>query len=178
MLFDREKCIGCNACVVSCQQNYSMPPENKLNWVTVEERGNFPKVKLTFTPQQCAHCDNPVCVDACPVEHATFRTKEGFVLIDEENCIGCTACVPACPYGARSMNEENNKAVKCSFCADLVMNGGHPICATTCPTKARIFGDINDPESEVSKRLAEGNVVKLDVLLQTGEELRPNIYYK
>jgi Fe-S-cluster-containing dehydrogenase component len=97
MIFDKEKCIGCNACVVSCQQNYNMPPENKLNWVTVEESGEFPNLKLEFTPHQCAHCDDPKCIDVCPAEDATFKTKEGYVLINAENCIGCKACIDACP---------------------------------------------------------------------------------
>lgn len=178
MIFDREKCIGCNACVVSCQQNYDMPPENKLNWVTVEESGEFPDLNLTFTPQQCAHCDNPECVDVCPVEDATFKTEEGYVLINPENCIGCQMCVKACPYGARSMNSETGKAVKCSFCANLVENGGHPICATTCPTGARIFGDADDPNSEVAKILESGDTVRYDVLLDNGtERFEPNVYY-
>lgn len=178
MIFDRKKCIGCNACVVSCQQNYEMPAENKLNWVSVEESGNFPKLRLTFTPQLCAHCDNPKCVDVCPVEDATFKTEEGYVLMDGENCVGCGACVAECPYGARSMNQETNVAVKCSFCANLVENGGHPICATTCPTGARIFGDADDPDSEVSKLIAEGNLVRYDELLKNNTaDFRPNVYY-
>lgn len=178
MIFDRKKCIGCNACVVACQQNYAMPAENKLNWVVVEESGEFPDLKIDFTPQLCAHCSNPECVDVCPVEDATFRTEEGYVLVAPENCIGCGACVKACPYGARSMNAENNVAVKCSFCANLVEFGGYPICASTCPTKARIFGDLDDPNSEVSKLVASGNVVRLDEFLDNGtERFEPNVYY-
>lgn len=178
MIFSRKKCIGCNACVVSCQQNYNMPPENKLNWVTVEESGEFPNLKLDFIPQLCAHCDNPECVDVCPVEDATFKTEEGYVLMNGENCIGCRACVSACPYGARSMNAETNVAVKCSFCANLVENDGHPICATTCPTGARIFGDADDPTSEVAQLIASGNVIRYDEFLDNDtERFRPNVYY-
>lgn len=178
MIFDKKNCIGCNACVVACQQNYNMPAANKLNWVTVEESGEFPDLKLDFTPHLCAHCGNPKCVDVCPVEDATFRTPEGYVLINPENCIGCSLCVKACPYGARSMNTEEKVAVKCSFCANLVENGGHPVCASTCPTKCRIFGDLDDPESEVSKLVAEGNVVRLDEYLDNGtEDFEPYVYY-
>lgn len=178
MLFDRNRCIGCNACVVACQQNYDMPPENKLNWVTVEESGEFPDIKLDFTPQLCAHCDNPICVDVCPVEDATFKTEEGYVLVVEENCIGCQLCVRECPYGARSMNSETGKAVKCSFCANLVEFGEYPVCATTCPTNARIFGDLDDPNSEVSKLIAGEGTVRYSTLLDNDtEELEPNVYY-
>lgn len=178
MIFDRKKCIGCNACVVACQQNYSIPAENKLNWVNVDEKGEFPDIKIDFTPQLCGHCDNPICVDVCPVENATFKTKEGYVLINEEACIGCQLCIKECPYGARSFNEQTKKAVKCSFCANIVEFGGTPVCVATCPTKARIFGDAEDPESEVSKILKSGNVIRYSELLDNGtEELQPNVYY-
>lgn len=178
MIFDRRRCIGCNACVVSCQQNYQIAPENKLNWVTVEESGEFPNLKLDFTPHLCAHCDNSKCVDVCPVEDATFKTEEGYVLMEGENCIGCGACVSACPYGARSMDAETNVCVKCSFCANLVENGGSPICVTTCPTKARIFGDAEDSSSEVAKIIAEGNVIRYDEFLDNDTvDFRPNVYY-
>lgn len=178
MIFDKTKCIGCNACVVSCQQNYNMPAENKLNWVEVHETGSYPNLKLEFEPYLCGHCDNPVCIDVCPVENATFKTVEGYVLVNEEACVSCQKCVHACPYGARSMSADNNKAVKCSFCADLVENGGHPVCATTCPTKARIFGDTEDPTSEVAQILASNQAERYELVVRgAGETLGPNFYY-
>lgn len=178
MIFDKKKCIGCNACVVACQQNYNMPAENKLNWVEVNISGEFPDINMEFEPFLCGHCDNPVCVDVCPVDGATFKTEEGYVLMNEENCISCAKCVTACPYGARSMSAETSKAVKCSFCADIVENGGHPICATTCPTGARIFGDTEDPNSQVSKLISQGRVESYDLVVRGfGETLKPNFYY-
>lgn len=178
MIFDKERCIGCNACVVSCQQNYGMPAENKLNWVKVSEEGDFPNIKIEFEPYLCGHCDDPICIDVCPVSDATFKTQEGYVLVDPEECIGCRRCVDACPFGARSMSEEGNVAVKCSFCADLVENSGHPVCASTCPTKARIFGDKEDPNSEVAKILAEDRAQRYDMIVRAdGSMLGPNFYY-
>lgn len=171
MVFDKEKCVGCNACVVTCQQGYQLPAENKLNWVEVKQSGSFPNIKMEFTPLLCAHCDDPVCVDACPVDGATYKTEDGFVLVDEEKCIGCTACVHACPYGARSMNTENNKAVKCTFCASRVTEGGGPLCVNTCITGARIFGDLDDPNSEVSKLLKQAEQ------LDDPKGIKPQVYY-
>lgn len=179
MVFDKRRCVGCNACVVACQQNYSMPPENKLNWVAVEETGEFPNIKLDFVPQLCGHCENTPCIDVCPVQGATYKSEEGYVLVNEELCIGCGACLKGCPYGARSINSESNKAVKCTFCAGLVENGGVPVCANTCPTNARIFGDLDDPESEVSKLVASGEVVRYDVYIGNDDkDIKPNVYYK
>lgn len=178
MIFDQRRCVGCNACVVACQINYDMPPENKLNWVSVEESGTFPDIKLEFIPQLCGHCDNAPCIDVCPVSMATFRTTEGYVLVDEEACIGCGACVAACPYGARSMNGETAKAVKCTYCADRVEAGEQPVCSNTCPTNARIFGDAEDPSSEVSKILAEMNPIRYDAIFgNEDDDLQPNVYY-
>lgn len=179
MIFDKRRCVGCNACVVACQQNYDLPPENKLNWVSVEEEGDFPNITLDFHPQLCAHCDRPTCIEPCPVAHATFKTKEGYVLVNEELCIGCSACVPSCPYGARSMNADTNKAVKCSFCANLVEFGEEPVCVRTCPTRARIFGDAEDSNSEVAKILSSNEVTRYDVLIEKEEgNLGPNVFYK
>ena len=173
MVFDKEKCIGCNACVVACQQGYQLPPDNKLNWVLVNQKGKFPNVIMEFVPALCAHCEDPICVKACPVEGATYKTKEGFVLVDEAKCIGCGACVNACPYGARSINAESNKAVKCSFCASRVSNGEAPLCVNTCITDARIFGDIDDPNSEVSKLMKE----KQPKQLGDPENINPQVFY-
>lgn len=179
MVFDRDRCVGCNACVVACQQNYSMPPENKLNWVNVEVEGEFPNVSIEFVPQLCAHCNNPVCLEVCPVEGATFKTEEGYVLVNEDLCIGCTACVKKCPYGARSMNQDNNKAVKCTFCSDIVEHGGVPVCVNTCPTKCRIFGDLDEADSQVSQLVAGGELTRYDELIGNEDEgLYPNVYYK
>lgn len=176
MIFDKKRCIGCNACVVSCQQNYNMPPANKLNWVQVEEEGTFPEINLEFTPMLCGQCDNPVCVDVCPVKGATFKTKEGYVLMVEEECIGCRKCVEACPFGARSMSEDTGKAVKCIFCAEIVEHGGKTVCSNTCPTDARIFGDTEDPDSDVAKLIESGEAKRFKVMVGD-KELGQNFYY-
>lgn len=178
MIFDKEACIGCNACVVSCQQNYQVPPENKLNWVKVNEKGDFPDIELEFEPYLCGHCDDPICIDVCPVKDATYKTEEGYVLMNHDNCIGCMRCVEACPFGARSMSAETNTCVKCTFCADIVENGGTPICVNTCPTGARIFGDLDDPNSQVSQILSSDQAERYDLIVRPdGGMLGPNFYY-
>ncbi len=170
-------CIGCGACVRACKRENSVPSEHFRTWVEryiVTEEGvyvdspkgaleGFQKVNAEIrasaklsrsVPKMCNHCANPPCVQVCPVG-ATFRTREGFVLIDHEHCIGCGYCVQACPYGARFINPEIKKADKCTWCYHRVKKGKLPACVVACPNKARFFGDLKDPESEVTKIFQE-----------------------
>ncbi len=176
-VIDVNKCIGCGNCVRACKRENNVPANHFRTWVeryitTAEgvyvespdgalkgfERVNEEiraKAKRSFTvPKMCNHCENPPCVQVCPVG-ATFRTPEGFVLIDHEHCIGCAYCVQACPYGARFINPEIKKADKCTWCYHRVKKGKLPACVTVCPTKTRLFGDRKDPDSEVSQIFAE-----------------------
>lgn len=105
--------------------------------------------KAYFVPKICNHCTNPACVQVCPVG-ATFRTEDGVVLIDHDYCIGCRYCVQACPYGARFFIEEQGVSDKCTYCYHRITKGLQPACVEVCPTKARIFGDLNDPDSEIT----------------------------
>lgn len=140
--------------------------------------GSFPNAQLAYQPTSCQHCQNAPCEKACPVG-ATFRRDDGIVLVDLERCIGCRYCMAACPYGARSFTWEEGQhapefvvgygqdyrsegrlvftpkrpvgvAEKCTFCVEHVDAGKKPMCVEACPTGARIFGDLNDPDSEVS----------------------------
>lgn len=113
--------------------------------------------KAFFVPKMCNHCAHPACVQVCPVG-ATYRTEDGVVLIDEDYCIGCRYCVQACPYGARYFNEEKGTADKCTWCYHRITKGLLPACVEVCPTEARIFGDLNDKESPVSKFIREQQV--------------------
>ncbi|MFQ5618091.1 MAG: 4Fe-4S dicluster domain-containing protein [Rhodospirillales bacterium] len=143
-------------------------PDGALKGFEAVNAGLRAKAKDSFTvPKMCNHCADPPCVQVCPVG-ATFRTPEGFVLIDPEHCIGCAYCVQACPYGARYINPETHKADKCTWCYHRVKNGKLPACVTVCPNKARLFGDLNDPESEVAKIFEDNKYMVLKPAMHTG----------
>ncbi|WP_457648382.1 4Fe-4S dicluster domain-containing protein [Profundibacter sp.] len=129
---------------------------------------------LDTLPRLCNHCDNPPCVPVCPVQ-ATFQREDGIVVVDADKCVGCAYCVQACPYDARFINPKTNIADKCTFCVHRVEAGLLPACVETCTGGARIFGDMNDPDSEISKVLAEaGDAVKV---LRPEMGTDPHVYY-
>jgi Fe-S-cluster-containing dehydrogenase component len=138
-----------------------------------DNRYNDKKVeKAFFVPKICNHCAKPACVQVCPVG-ATYRTKDGVVLIDHEHCIGCQYCVQACPYGARYFNAETQVSEKCTLCYHRITKGLLPACVEVCPTNARIFGDLNDETSPISEFIRDNRV---DVLKpETGNA--PNCFY-
>jgi Fe-S-cluster-containing dehydrogenase component len=116
--------------------------------------------KAFFVPKMCNHCSRPSCVQVCPTG-ATYKTKDGAVLIDHTHCIGCQYCVQACPYGARFFNEEHHVTEKCTWCYHRITKGLNPACVEVCPTGARIFGDMNDKESPISAFLRDNRVMVL-----------------
>ena len=121
------------------------------------------------------HCDEPPCVDVCPSQATYKRPADGIVVVDQQACIGCGLCLPACPYHARYLNPETGKADKCSACLQRVEQGEAPACVATCLGGSRLFGDLNDPSSEVSQALREAKSVKR--LPAVGTDTGPNIYY-
>jgi Fe-S-cluster-containing dehydrogenase component len=128
--------------------------------------------KAFFVPKLCNHCTHPACVQVCPVG-ATYKTKDGVVVIDHEYCIGCRYCVQACPYGARFFNEEKGVTDKCTWCYHRITKGLQPACVEVCPVGARIFGDQNDKQSPISLFIRNNRV---DVLKpETGNA--PNVFY-
>ena len=172
MVIDVRKCVGCHACSAACRIENNVTKEGNRSWVTEDEVGTYPEVHTSRVPQLCNHCDETPCVSACPVK-ATDKSEDGIVFVDREKCIGCFACVGACPYGARIQEEETKKVDKCDFCAHRLQHGLLPACVTTCTTQARYFGDLNDSNSLVSKLLKEN---KYEVLLPE-KELGANVYY-
>jgi len=128
--------------------------------------------KAFFVPKLCNQCENPPCVQVCPVG-ATFRTPDGVVLIDHDYCIGCQYCVQACPYGVRLFNHAHGVTDKCTWCYHRITRGLQPACVEVCPTGARIFGDQNDPESPISKFIRENRVRVLKPEMGTS----PNVFY-
>lgn len=175
MVIDLARCIACQACAIACKMETNVPD-------TTPE--TFQKRKMSFRsrvvplvrdgspadlyPILCNQCDNPPCVAACPTG-ATYRRADGIVLINWDKCIGCRYCMAACPYDMRYLvlgeepkdyqnpdlpRPKQGKVDKCTFCAHLVDRGMEPACVTACPAGARIFGDLNNPNSPVSRLLA------------------------
>ncbi|MFP4529737.1 MAG: 4Fe-4S dicluster domain-containing protein [Halodesulfurarchaeum sp.] len=203
MVIDLQKCVGCDSCTVACKAENRTPPGVTYNVVMEEEHGEFPNTTRTNIPRPCMQCENPSCVQVCPVS-ATYKMEDGIVNIDYDRCIGCRYCMVACPYGARYLDfgegyddevlgagevtspeygvdrgaREDGKspqanARKCSFCYHRLGRGEEPACVETCLGDARNFGDLDDPESEVSK-MAESTRAK-QLKEHTGND--PNVYY-
>jgi Fe-S-cluster-containing dehydrogenase component len=188
-VIDVNKCIGCGNCVRACKRENAVPAGVFRTWVeryivtnqgvyvdspegalqgfkaVNEEIRKDTKFSLTV-PKMCNHCLNPPCVQVCPVG-ATFRSDEGFVLVDHEHCLGCAYCVQACPYGARFINPVREKSDKCTWCYHRVKAGKLPACVTVCPNKARLFGDLKDPESEVTQVFEEDKWLVLKPAMYT-----------
>jgi Fe-S-cluster-containing dehydrogenase component len=193
MVIDMKKCIGCHTCTMACKAEQNVPKE--IFWSTVLEKevGVFPKVTRVFLPVLCNHCRNPWCVDVCPTG-ATHQRSDGIVMMDYDQCIGCRACVEACPYRARTPVKDNRTlyddgvtifqkpvakpiekgvASKCNFCFHRIDEGKVPACVEVCPTECRIFGDLEDRESKVFELLGSGKAFQL--MPEKGTD--PAVYY-
>ena len=175
MVIDLRRCIGCNACTIACKQENTTPDGILFTKTVSEEIGTYPNVTRAYIPLICNHCDDAPCERVCPTG-ATYTTDTGIVMVDENKCIGCGACHTACPYKNRYKLTQGpldkglyrtgeltpfekqgygrwvvGTAVKCTFCHERVEQGLDPACVTTCPTEARIFGDLDDPDSKPRK---------------------------
>jgi tetrathionate reductase subunit B len=172
MVIDASKCINCKACVIACQLEHGIPPLASRNWIRElsEEKGGG----YHFQPANCMQCDEPSCVAACPVPKATYKAKNGIVIIDQARCVNCGNCVSACPYGARFRHPDRKVADKCDFCLDRISKGLKPACVVTCPTQARVFGDLNDPDSEISRLIESEDLIKV---INVKVDTKPNIYF-
>lgn len=187
MVIDVGKCIGCMCCVVACKDEfvandwtpYSKPqPEYGHFWIKVDamERGSIPKVKVTYIPRLCMHCDNPPCIKACPVR-AIVKRGDGIVLIDPTKCDGCKQlssklCIDACPYNAIYFNNELNIAQKCTMCAHLLDDPSWkygPRCYDACPIEAIVYGDESD--QKIKELISKAEV------LHPEHATKPRVYY-
>ncbi len=172
MVIDSSKCFNCKACVIACQLANDVPSGFYRNWIKHAAEGNGTKVH--FQPGNCMHCDNPTCVQACPTSATYKDKKDGTVKVNAKLCINCGSCIPACPYGARFRHPEKKVVDKCNFCEERRERGESVACVYVCPTKARVFGNILDPESDVARLLKSNKTVK--VINQT-TDTKPNIDY-
>ena len=154
MAIDLALCIGCNACAVACKMENGVGLGHFNTWVESWDVDRDGDVRRASVPKLCNHCANPACVSVCPTG-ASYVGADGSVQIDTDKCIGCKYCMAACAYGVRYLVEETGDVHKCTFCHHRSANGLLPACVGTCVTRARVFGDLNDPESDVSKLLAE-----------------------
>lgn len=152
-VIDQRKCIGCHACTVACKSENEVPLGKFRTWVKYVDKGTFPKVRRHFTVLRCNHCDAAPCVEICPV-NALHKRKDAIVDLDKDMCIGCRACMQACPYDAIYLNDDTGTAEKCHYCAHRTEIGLEPACVVVCPERAIIAGDTEDPESGISKLLA------------------------
>ena len=171
MLLDLNLCVKCDSCTVACSLDNKTEPSSKWGRVIEEEAGLFPNVKKIYVPLLCMHCEEPQCVDVCPTG-ASYRRTDGIVLVDPSKCMGCKFCMVACPYQARYLNSEGI-VEKCDLCIDRLQEGRQPACVETCPYDARIFGDLDDPNSEISKKLSSSN----PVVLKPEEDYGPKVRY-
>jgi len=176
LVIDLDTCVGCHACAVACKEwnggsKVSGPladylPQGKepsgvwFNRVRHYETGEYPQNKTLNVPMSCMQCEDADCVTVCPTG-ASYKRDDGIVLVDQDKCMGCNLCAWACPYGARELDEASGTMKKCTLCVDRIDNpflpaeDRQPACVLACPTQARHFGDLGDPESAVSKLVAE-----------------------
>ena len=152
-VIDQNRCIGCHACTVACKEEHNIALGVNRTWVKYVEKGTYPDTRRHFAVLRCNHCDDAPCIEICPTV-ALFRRHDGIVDFDNERCIGCKSCMQACPYDALYIDPDRNTAAKCNFDASRVDMGYKPACEVVCPTQAILSGDLDDPQSAVSKRIA------------------------
>ncbi|MDA8291865.1 MAG: polysulfide reductase NrfD [Actinomycetota bacterium] len=172
-VLDQTRCIGCHACTTACKSENAVPVGVTRTYVKSVEVGRFPLVRRAFQVTRCNQCDDAPCVAACPTG-AMLTRPDGIVDFDKSICIGCKACMAACPYDAIFINPEDHSAEKCNFCAHRLEIGLEPACVTVCPTEAILVGDMNDPTSKVAQI-----VQRQPVTVRRHEKgTRPALFYK
>jgi len=208
MVINLAKCVGCYSCVISCKQEYCLPPGMMWGRLLISETGVYPKVTKHMYPVLCNHCKKPLCVDVCPAD-ATQQREDGIVWVEQDKCVGCRYCLIVCPYQVRSYYSKEGEyfvgqgltefeklgrklhplqtgvVYKCDFCRERIDEGikhgmtpgvdpqATPVCVINCPAKARYFGDLDDPYSEISSLISERRAVQFHPEFNTD----PSVYY-
>jgi molybdopterin-containing oxidoreductase family iron-sulfur binding subunit len=195
IVIDLKQCLGCNSCTMACKQKNATPTGTGWAKLYQWETGTFPNAHRDYLPTMCNHCAEPPCVNSCPTG-ASYQTPEGVVLVDADQCIGCRQCMVACPYNARQFNFGGNAGYfpgkdltayevalqdrhregtvdKCDLCVDRLEQGLLPACVQACPGDARFFGDLDDPNSQVSQLIITRGGYQLHPELGTN----PSVYY-
>ncbi len=174
---DTRRCFGCHGCEVACKAENEVPLGNYIRQTIYKDVGEYPKVARMFLPMACQHCEDAPCLKACPSD-AISKGVGGSVLVDYDLCSGEGKCVEACPYGAIYLDSKTNQAIKCHNCYHRIEHDMEPACASTCPADAIHFGDLNDPDSKVSKAMkaATDNEVEL-VQLRADKNTKPRMWF-
>ena len=172
-LIDHSVCIGCHACTTACKSENEVPVGVTRTYVKYVETGTFPEARRNFQVTRCNQCADAPCVTACPTRAMHVR-RDGIVDFDKSICIGCKACIAACPYDAIFINPEDHSAEKCNFCAHRIDQGLEPACVVVCPTEAILIGDLNDPSSKVS-RIVHREPVQVR---RPEKDTQPKLFYK
>lgn len=205
MVIDLKKCIGCYGCQIFCMTENANPPGILWSRVLFYESGKYPAAKKMALPVLCMHCRVPSCVEVCPTG-ASIKRPDGIVIVDSHKCTGCLNCLLACPYGARHLYVEElehfpgqgltpyekvgyqrhtaGTVGKCHFCMPRVEKGLKPSCVQNCMAKARYFGDLDDPDSEVSQLIRDRRAFQVSPGTHPGSpiggamsEMDPSVYY-
>ncbi len=205
MVIDLKRCIGCYGCQIFCKTENATPPGMLWSRVLFYESGNYPTVRKIPLPVLCMHCGAPACVDVCPTG-ASIRGPDGIVTVDNTKCMGCGNCLIACSYGARYLYLEDGEYFpgqgltpyekvsyqkhttgvvgKCDFCSSRIEKGLKPACVQNCMANARYFGDLDDPDSEVSQLITNRRAYQVypdtypgGPVLGAKPEIDPSVYY-
>jgi Fe-S-cluster-containing dehydrogenase component/formate-dependent nitrite reductase membrane component NrfD len=172
-IIDQSRCIGCHACTTACKSENEVPLSVSRTYVKSVDVGVFPEARRSFQVTRCNQCVDAPCVTACPTS-AMFTRDDGIVDFDKQACIGCKACIAACPYDAIFINPEDHSAEKCNFCAHRIDVGLEPACSVVCPVEAILVGDMNDPDSKVARMVGRDPVT----VRRPEKDTRPKLFYK
>ena len=172
-VIDHTRCIGCHACSTACKSENEVPLSVHRTYVKYVDVGTFPEVRRAFQVTRCNQCASPPCVSICPTT-AMFQRHDGIVDFDKDICIGCKACIAACPYDAIFINPEDNAAEKCNFCAHRIDMGLEPACVVVCPTEAILVGDMLDTTTKVASYVNRDSVQ----VRRPEKEAKPKLFYK
>lgn len=174
---DTRRCFGCHGCEVACKAENDVPLGNFIRQTIYKDRGEYPTVARMFLPMACQHCEDAPCIKACPCG-ALHKEAGGTVAVNYEVCCGHGTCIEVCPYGAIYLDPVAKQAVKCHNCYHRVDAGMEPACANTCPSDAIYFGDLNDPDSKVSRAMTSAKEADVELTqLRVEKGTKPRVWF-